>query len=224
MAEICFNDNIIYKEPYKGTKPEAEHFQFHFESQYEVEIKECEIIEIFKTTQDDIELYSVLIDLVGTEAQATLSDFVTDVALVSGLDKRIDINNMILLITPNILLSSSIGQDVSCIDIISDDLYLLDRCNCNVVLEWPSYQIRGKDIKVELNLTEITLNHHIDLGTDCEAGSSNMTEDTDTDIVNTEGHKYTILADIVCEGLMLMNDYQPLNISWTIEHKNELTE
>jgi len=91
----------------------------------------------------------------GTEAQKTLSNFVTEVAKTVGLDKTININNILLELDFN---SVRLDCDPMHMEMIIDDPCVLKDTHIEVVIDWATFNVLSEDMGVQLTLSQITVN------------------------------------------------------------------
>lgn len=136
-----------------GTGIDTDIEYYKFKQPYEINIDDCLIATILATSPSS---YVLHIDITGTDAQQTLSDFVTDIAHRVGLDKTITISNMALDFEPETVPIMASEDELQ--DIIQNPT-VLEGLHVNVVIEWDTFhvQVQEGNLGVSLHLTEITL-------------------------------------------------------------------
>lgn len=142
---ISFRDNQIIK-----TSEDANRHHYKFRSPYEICINECLARNIIvRPGQRFIHL-----DVTGTDAQKTLSNFVTEVAKTVGLDKTVNINNILLELDFN---SVKLDCDPMHMEMIIDDPCVLKDTHIEAVIEWAAFNVLSEDMGVQLTLSQITV-------------------------------------------------------------------
>lgn len=142
---ISFNDNQIIK-----TSADAETQHYKFRSPYEISIAECLVRNIIHRSGQHHLIHLVIS---GTEAHTTLSNFVTEVAKVVGLDKTINISNIVLELDFNHI---KLICDPSNTEIIMDDPGILKNTYIDIVIDWLTFYISSGNMGVQLSLSQIT--------------------------------------------------------------------
>jgi hypothetical protein len=143
---ISFRDNQIIK-----TSEDAKRQHYKFLSPYEICIKECLVRNITVRAGQRL----IHLDMTGTEAQKTLSDFVTEVAKTVGLDKTVDISNILLELDFN---NIRLDCNPTYAETIIDDPFVLKNTHIEVVIDWVAFNVLSGDMGVQLSLSQITVN------------------------------------------------------------------
>ena len=116
--------------PIIETEPSATARKYRFQSSYEISINDCRVRGSINRNGKKY----VHLDLTGSEAQTTISNFVTEIAASVGLKRDIKISNLALEL----------------------DGPIVHRGRADVVIEWTSFTVDGQDIILNLKLTSIT--------------------------------------------------------------------
>lgn len=151
---ITYHDNVIYQ----TLEPDPDgRTHYSFLSPYEITINDCLVKGVIKRATG----YILHIDISGTEAQRTLSDFITDIATTVGLVKEINIHNIALdLCMDSIVLNLADNPNPSpIINMIHQNPQLLRGCQADVVIEWSSFFTKNGDMGVNLTLTHLTVSN-----------------------------------------------------------------
>jgi hypothetical protein len=155
--EIPYQDNMIIRLP----NPQSnEQTHYSFRSPYEITINNCQVKGVI-TRAADPTIPILHIDISETEAQQTLSDFVTDIATSVGLKKAININNIALYLDINFVVLHGRGDDQAAM--IRQKPQLLRGCSCDIVIEWSSFYITKGEMCVNLKLTHLSVLDEIPL-------------------------------------------------------------
>lgn len=140
---ISFRDNQIIID--------AKRQHYKFRSPYEICINECLVRNIIVRPGQRL----IHLDVTGTEAQKTLSNFVTEVAKSVGLNKTVNINNILLELDFN---SVKLDCDPMHTEMIIDDPCVLKDTHIEIVIDWAAFNVLSEDMGVQLTLSQITVN------------------------------------------------------------------
>jgi hypothetical protein len=147
---LPYRDNLIIKD---STDDDTTYYTFR--SPYEITINDCVIKNIITSGSAPI----VQIDISGTDAQQTLSDFVTDIAATVGLDKQINISNIAVEFHLDDIIITLLENDdeSTVIELLHTTPQLLHGHQVDIVIEWSSFFVKDADMGVNLALTQLTV-------------------------------------------------------------------
>jgi hypothetical protein len=173
---------------------------FSFDTPYEITINDSEVKNII-FHQGGFILH---IDISLTEAQQTLSQFVTNIAEICGLKKTISINNIAVKID-----FDTVKLEGSDTGMVRKNPYTLKDGRVDITLDWTNFLIENNNMSVNLSLSAVNIIElkSAEVAAVAEPKNSLMTLLHETS-VNT-------LNNDVAPDLFLT--HQPFNVSYHLE-------
>ena len=205
MTEIILDDNKIIQ---NGTK-------FRFSTPYEITINDSEVKNII-FHQGEFILH---IDISATEAQQTLSEFVSNIASIcrdncpgiSDLNSDISISNIALKIDFDSV--SLAGSKPEYVNSVSKNPYTLKGGIVDIILEWSNFVVKDQNLAVNLLLSTLNVNN---LEQKPSAPIYNTIKSYDSGFMSLLKETSTKTLDNKMAPEMFL-EYTPFNVSYILE-------